>query len=102
MRILKVFIDHNDHIWAKISNIVSKQSLEVTENDETKFCRSTARGTGWECCKFSKAGPKIQVLQIAWVNIELKHFELKLSNWSISIISRNLLVDNYIISITIA
>lgn len=57
---------------------------------------------GWECCKFSKAGPKIQVLQIAWVNIELKHFELKLSNWSISIISRNLLVDNYIISITIA
>ena len=52
--------------------------------------------------KFSKAGPKIQVLQIAWVNIELKHFELKLSNWSISIISRNLLVDNYIISITIA
>ena len=45
MRILKVFIDHNDHIWAKIPNMVSKQSLEVTENDETKFCRSTARGT---------------------------------------------------------
>ena len=57
---------------------------------------------GRECCKFSKAGPKIQVLQIAWVNIELKHFELKLSNWSISLISLNLLVDNYIISITIA
>lgn len=102
MRILKVFIDHNDHIWAKISNIVSKQILKWLKMTKQNSVAQQLEELGWECCKFSIAGPKIQVLQIAWVNIELKHFELKLSNWSISIISRNLLVDNYIISITIA